>query len=181
MTSLNLREQRLVALFILLLLVFLAYRLVLAPVVDGFAERREARDRLIATFQHNDRLLASMPTMRRRVEAQRADRSRFALAAPTIALAGDRLKERLGDRLAAAGGTLRAMEDSAAGSGWTGVTIDGDLTLDQLTTLLADLQNQPPYLVVTSVTVVADRAFQSGKLDVMNVKIDVAIPYTRAA
>lgn len=181
MTSLSLREQRLVALFILMLLLFLLSQLLLAPVVDGFAERKEERARLVAAYQRNDALVASMPLMRRRLEAQRADRSRFALAAPSPAAASDRLRERLGDRFAAAGGVLRGMEESAARAGWIGASINGDLTLDQLSTLLADLQNQPPYLVVTNLTIVADRAFQSGKLDVMNVKIDVAIPYTRAA
>lgn len=181
MSSLSIREQRLVALFILVLLIFLGWQLLVAPMVDGFAERRDERERLTEAFQRNDQLIASLPVMRRRVEAQRADRSRFALAAPTAAAAGDRLKERLGDRLAAAGGVLRAMEEAPASTGWIGASIQGDLTLDQLTAFLADLQNQPPYLVVTNVTIVADRAFQSGRLDVMDVKISVAIPYIRAA
>ena len=53
--------------------------------------------------------------------------------------------------------------------------------LDQLTKFLGDLQNQSPYLVITNVTIAADRAFQSGRLDIMDVKVDVAIPYSRAA
>lgn len=181
MTSLSARERRLVAVFILLLLVALVYRLVVAPFIDGFTERSERRAQLAQMFVHNQHLIDSVPVLRRKAEAQRADFGRFALGAPSISVAQDRLKQRLGDRLAAAGGQLRSMDEINAGAGWVGVSMQCDLTLPQLVSLLQDLQNQPPYLVVTGLTIVADRAFQSGKLDVMDVRIDIAIPYTRAA
>ena len=181
MSGLTARERRLVAILILLAIVAGVCRLAIIPFVDGFSERRDARERLSLSFEHNQRLIESIPMLRRRAEAQQADRRRFALAAPSPAIAQDRLKERLGDRLAAAGGELSGMEDVSASPGWVGASIQGTLTLAQLVALLDELQNQQPYLVVTDMTIVADRALQSGKLDEMDVKIEVAIPFTRAA
>ncbi len=181
MTNLSAREQRLIAILILVLLLFLAYRLALAPVIESFAAREEERSRLVTAHQRNERLIAALPILRQHLEAQRTGRALFALVAPNVDAAGSLLKERLASRLTAAGGSLRQTGDVDAEPGWIGASVEGDLTLDQLTAFLATLQNQPPYLVVTAVTVVADRAYQTGKLEVMSVKVDVEIPYSPAA
>lgn len=181
MTGLSSREQKLIALLILLLLAAGAWLLLIAPVVDGFRARSEQRAELEATIERNDRLIAAIPQLRRRVERQRPDRERFALAAPSRDGAADLLRQRLQRSFEATGASPAALGDSDASPHWVGASAEGALSLDQLVRLLAGLQNQPPYLVVTNLTVVADRAFQSGKLDVMDVKIDVAIPYTPSA
>ena len=175
MTSLSRREQRLIALFLLLLALSGVWLLLIAPIIDGFAQRREQRAELSATIARNQRLIAALPQLRRRVERQRPDEARFALAAPSREVAGDLLRQRLQHSFEQSGGTLVSLGDTSPGGRWIGATVEGTVTLDQLTRLLADLQNQSPYLVVTGLTVVADRAFQSQKLDLMNVKTDVAI------
>jgi hypothetical protein len=181
MTGLSAREQRLIALLILLLLVAGIWQLLLAPVISGFTARSAERAQLAATIERNERLIASVPQLRRRIERQRPDRERFALAAPSRDAAADLLRQRLQRSFEATGASPSALGDSDAADRWVGASVEGPVTLDQLVRLLTDLQNQPPYLVVTGLTVVADRAFQSGKLDVMDVKIDVAIPYSSAA
>jgi hypothetical protein len=181
MTSLSAREQKLIALLILLLLIAGAWQLLVAPVIDGFAARSEERTQLAATIERNERLIASVPQLRRRIERQRPDRQRFAISAPSRDAAADLLRQRLQRSFEATGASAAALGDSDASGRWIGASAEGPVTLDQLVRLLTDLQNQPPYLVVTGLTVVADRAFQSGKLDVMDVKIDVAIPYSPAA
>ena len=181
MTSLNPREQRLVALFFLILLIAAAWQFVAAPVIDGFSKRSAEREQLNATIERNQRLIAAVPQLRRRIEAQSPDRSRFALAAPNRDAAADLLRQRLQRNFEIAGASISSLGDSPAAANWAGASAEGTVTLAQLTSLLTDLQNQSPYLVVTGLTVVADRAFQSQKLDVMDVKIDVAIPYSPTA
>lgn len=181
MSGLSPREQRLVAVFILLLLLGAAWQFIVAPVIDGFAARSTERDRLVATIQHNDRLIATLPQLRRRVERQRPDRARFALAAANREMAADLLRQRLQHSFEVAGASISGLGDSEASGRWVAASAEGALTLDQLVRLLTELQDQTPYLVITGLNVIADRAFQTGKLDLMTVKIDVAIPYSRTA
>jgi hypothetical protein len=170
-----------IAVFILLLAVAAIWLLALAPLIHGFAERSAAREQLAATITSNDRLIASIPQLRRRIEMQRPDRARLTLAAASRDVAGDLLRQRLQRGFEGAGASVSALGESSASAAWVGASAEGTVTLEQLVRLLGELQNQPPYLVVTGLTVVADRAFQNGKLDVMNVKIDVAVPYSQTA
>lgn len=181
MNALNPREQRLIALLILLLVIAGLWLLLLAPLLDGYADRRAERVRLAQTLDRNERLIAAMPQIRRQFEEQRIDRARFALAAASRETGADLLRQRLQRSFEQSGASLSAVGDSPAPVRWVGASAEGAASLDQLVRLLAALHNQPPFLVVTGLTVVADRAFQSGKLDVMNVKIDVAIPHSQTA
>jgi type II secretory pathway component PulM len=180
-TTLSPREQRLIAVLVLLMLIAAAWQFVVGPLLDGFARRSADREQLTATIDRNARLIASVPQLRRRIELQRPDRARIMLGAANRDLAGDLLRQRLQQSFEATGASVSAVGESDAGGTWVGASIEGTVSLDQLTQVLEQLQNQPPYLVVTGLTVVADRAFQTGKLDLMNVKIDVAIPYSHTA
>lgn len=181
MSSLNQREQRLIAVLILLLLMASVWLALLTPLLDGYAARRAERVQLAATYQRNERLIAAMPLIRRQFEAQRIDRARFTLAATNRETGADLLRQRLQRAFEQSGASLSSVGGSPAPGRWVGASAEGAASLDQLVRLLAALHNQPPFLVITGLTVVADRAFQSGKLDVMNVKIDVAIPHTQTA
>ena len=181
MTSLSQREQRLIAALILLLIVAAVWLLILAPLIDGFAERSATRQQLTETVERNDRLIASIPQLRRRIELQRPDRARLTVAAASRDSAGDLLRQRLQRSFEGAGASVSGLGESGTSGTWVGASVEGAVTLDQLIRVLEELQNQPPYLVVTGLTVVADRAFQNGKLDVMNVKVDVAVPYSQTA
>lgn len=181
MKTLSQREQRLIAVFILLPMIAAAWLAIVAPLIDGFAQRSIERKQLAATIVRNERLIASIPRLRRQVEMQRPDRARLTLAAASRDTAGDLLRQRLQRAFEGAGASLSAVGVSDTPQRWVGASAEGAVTLDQLARLLEELQNQPPYLVVTGLTVVADRAFQNGKLDVMNVKVDVAVPYSQTA
>lgn len=178
MNSLNAREQKLVALFILLLVAAGIWLFFVSPLIDGIVARDARRSELALTIERNNRLIAATPGLRRRLESQTPLRSRYFLVAPTRDAAADLLRQRLQRSFEASGASLRSLGDATAGGRWVGASVDGQATLDQLVALLADLQNQSPYLVVTALSVVADRAFQSQKLDLMDVKIDVAVPHS---
>jgi hypothetical protein len=60
--------------------------------------------------------------------------------------------------------------------GWVRVRADMQLTMSQLYKSLSRLENEAPYVVVGYVSVVADRAVQTGHLATMDVRIEVSAP-----
>lgn len=179
MNSFTAREQKLVAIFILMLVIAAVWQLLFSPMIDGIVERDARRSELELTIERNERLIATIPRLRARLESQRPLRQRYFLIAPSRDAAADLLRQRLQRSFESSGASLRALGDAPAAGRWVGASVEGQATLDQLVNLLADTQNQSPYLVVTALSVVADRAFQSQKLDVMDIKIDVAIPHSQ--
>lgn len=181
MTNLKPREQRLVALFILLLLLSGVWFLVLQPLVEGFSDRAQRRTELQAELARNDRLIAGMPGLRRLLDRQRADRAHFLSSLTSREAVADQLRQRLQQSFGEAGGQLRGVGDAPARTNWVAASADGQMQLDQLVRLLDRLQATEPWLVITDLEVVADRALASGKLDLLDVKINVAVPDPRAA
>lgn len=170
------RERRLVAIGLLVAAVALVQLAVIGPVLRGFRAGAEDRAALQLAYQHNVRTIAAIPRLRRQAERQRGDIARFVIAAPDAGVAGDLLKERLERVVDAAGGEFRTSDDADAPPGWIGARADAKLTLDQLTRVLARLQNDPPYLVVDSLDVAADDALVDGHLDPMDITLGVQIP-----
>jgi type II secretory pathway component PulM len=181
MSGLTARERRLVAILILVAIVAGIWFALVAPIFDGFADRREQRAAMRETIHRNERLIAATPALRRAIERQRPDAGRVALSAPSTEAASDLLRQRLQRSFVASGGEVSGVSDTAARPGWVAAAAEGAMSLDQLTKALADLQAQPPYLVISRLDVVADRAFQSGKLDLLNVKFDVTVRYSQAS
>lgn len=178
--ALSQRERRLLAIAILLALIALVWLALIAPLIDGFAERAERRDLLGAAYQRNDRLISSLPRLRRNAERQRTARTEFALPAANAAQASDLLKERLSIQFEEAGGQVLTVEEVPTRPGWAQARLQGSATLDQIIPLLGRLQNEPPYLVIESLSIVADKAAQSGHLDRMDIKVEASSPFGAA-
>jgi general secretion pathway protein M len=176
MRTLNLRERKLVAVLILLALIGLCYLLIVAPIVSGFATRAELREQLALRYAHNQRNIAGIPRLRRQAERQRGAISAFVVEARSAEAGRERIKERLQSAIGRTGGELREARDAEGRPGWARVGVSARLTLPQLTRLLAELQNQPPYLVIESLTVGADDALVTGQSSLMDVELDVSIP-----
>lgn len=176
MNNLTARERKLVAIGLLVGLFALAWYLVISPILDGFAERRMAREELAVRFASNERLIASLPRLRKTIEARAAESRNFRMEGETLAAVTEALKERLGAQVAANGGELRAMQDVSDQPGWARAWVEARMTLPQLIATLETLQNQPPYLAVNALTISADRALQSGRLDLMDVRIEASSP-----
>ena len=83
MTNLSDRERRLVAILILIALIALGWLAVAAPILSGFETRAAERERLALVQASNQRLIDNVAQLRRQAEAQRADRARFHLIAPS--------------------------------------------------------------------------------------------------
>jgi hypothetical protein len=179
--SLTLRERRLVAIAILLGLVALVYLAVLLPIANGFSDRAERREAAIARYVRNERAIAGIAALRRAADAQRADRGLHAFAAPSVAAAIERLKEQLGAHVVAAGGELKTVQEVAAAPGQVRAWAEGRLTMPQLVALLDRVRRNQPSLVVESLTVAADRAFQTGQLEPMDVRLEASARHTASA
>lgn len=181
MMALNARERRLIAIALLVLVVFLVEALVVAPLLGGFAARADRRATLLDTYARNERLIDTLPGLRRRAREQDRALARFVIGAPAPSLAGDRLKERLRDAFGAAGGRVTGVQDVATTPSSVRAWVDGTMTLAQLEALLQQLQNTPPYLLLEGVRIAADRSLASGHLDLLDVRVEASIPFIPAA
>lgn len=176
------RERRIVAVFILVALLALAWLAVVMPVMHGFSARNDQREQLKATYRTDQRLLAGIPSWRLQAEQQRASAARFSYAAPTDALASDLLRERIAQVVNQQGGVLKAAQEIPADNagGWVAVRADLQMTMNQLYESLKRLENEDPYVAIDSVSVVADEAFKTGHLAPMDVRIEVSAQFRPA-
>lgn len=177
MKPLSARERRLVAIGILIALIALAWLAAVKPVLDGFGIRADRRIELTAQYGQNERLIARIGALRRAAEESAKLRREFAIDAPSPEQASERLKERLEAALTKSGGELRATESAEAPAGWVRASASAVVTNDQLVKWLAILTREAPYLAMESLTISADRALNSNRLDLMDVQIEASIPF----
>ncbi|WP_293880051.1 type II secretion system protein GspM [Sphingomonas sp.] len=180
MRSLADRERKFVAVFILCLFVGVVWLLVVAPVLSGISERRERKMALSQQFQANQRIIGSIPRLRRQAEQQKEALGRFIVAAPNAQTASATMQERLQRTIEATGGETRAIEDGQIADDVLRMRATARLTLAQLTALLVHMQNEPPYLTIETLNVTADQALVSGRLEIMEVSFEISLPVVLA-
>jgi len=176
MRSLAPRERRLVALGLLVGVVAAVWLLLVAPLVGGFQARAERRETLLAEYQANQRLLASIPSLQRAASQEQATAALYQITAPSTGIAAEALKQRLSATLAGAGGTVAAVQDVQAGVpiGWVSARADARLDLDQFVVAIRQLENEAPYVVVQYISVEADRTAASGHAAPLAVRLQVS-------
>ena len=176
MKPLTKRERSLVAVGLLVLALGLVWLLVIGPLVGGFFDRAEQRRELRATYARNTRLVASIPVLRAEAEAQAATASRFATTAPSQALAVEALKERLQRLSTDQGFILKTVDDLQSDTPRGSIKLRADLTLtlSQLCETLRRLQSEDAYVVIDSLSISADRSFAAGRLEPLDVRIEVS-------
>ncbi len=172
--SLSQRERRLLAGGLLLAALMLAWLLVIAPILGGFADRAEQRDELALRYALDDRAIGQLPSLRRAAERQRRDRARFAIAAPDPAAAAERLKERLSATVIAAGGEVRIVEDLPRAGNVVRARLDARLDPLQLATVLTRLSADPPLLTIDTLNVATDAQAVVTRAGPMNVRLETS-------
>ncbi len=180
MNALTLRERRLVAVAVLIAIIAFVMLAIINPLVSGFSTRATQREALTNQYGQNERLIARTVDLRRAAETQNQLLPLFSLSAPNAEAGGELLKARLEAALEKSGGELRSSETTEAKPGWAGARISVLVTNAQLTSWLGLLVTQQPYLSLDSISIAADRALNSGRLDGMDVKIEVSIPLAKA-
>lgn len=183
MRALAPRERRIVALGLLAGVLALVWLALISPVLDGFDARARRREELLAQYQANQRLLAAMPGLTRTATEQRRTAALYQITAPSAGVAAEALKQRLASTLAAAGGTVGAVQQVQAGApaGWVSVRADAQISLTQLVASIRQLENEAPYVVVQYISVGADRAASSGHAAPLDVRLQVSALFHPAA
>jgi hypothetical protein len=181
LAALSLREQRLIALAILVALVALVLRGIVVPVADGFAARAAERDALALQVARNARLVDSMPRLSRIALAQRQDLRLFLLSAPTEEAGGQLLLERVQASLEAVGGEYLAGDALPGGPDLVRVRVDARVSEAEMQRLFADLQNRPPYLSVDGFAVSSEDPLVTGDPEALSLRVDLSVPFVRAA
>ncbi|HWA88826.1 MAG TPA: type II secretion system protein GspM [Rhizomicrobium sp.] len=177
MRPLEPRERKVVAVAILIAALVVVWYALINPLVVGFIDRAEERAELQTAYRKNQRVLSGIATWRDEVEEQTATQSQYAIVAPTKVLAAENLKQRLNRLANATGGSVQSVSDlPSENENWVRVRADMQLTMSQLYKSLYRLENEAPYVVVGYVSVVADRAVQTGHLATMDVRIEVSAP-----
>lgn len=175
------RERKLIAFALLVGLVGLVQLLVIGPILSGFTDRAVQSEALRLQFAHDSRTIATIPQLRRLADANRTQLRDFAMAAPDPEKAGALLEDRLRAAAEGMGGELRASSHDGSNTALLRANMSVRMPLDRLVKLLALLQNQPPYLVIESLSIGADDALASQKAEPLDVKIEVTIPFVMAA
>jgi hypothetical protein len=176
------RERRLVALVVLVAMLAGAWLLVVDPVAGGYVRRQDERRHLLSRLDRYERLIAAMDRWRSVAEGQAATVSRFALQAPTEALAVEALKERLVAVVEAEGGSVVAVRglepEDGAGGGAKEAKVRADLILsyEQLYGGLRRLAQGEPYVTVDYLSIAADRALVTGRLEPLDATVVVRVP-----
>lgn len=183
MNGLSARERRLLALAILVGLLVLLWIALISPVIGGFAARDAERQRLIALYQRDQRLLDAVPVWRAEAERQKRTASAFAVLAPSDVQAQETLRTRLTAAILASGAAAPSAQDIQANlpAGWIGARADGQLTLAQLNDSLRRLENEEPYVIVDYLSINAERAFRSGRAEPLDVRLEISAPFHLAA
>ena len=178
MRPLQPRERQIVAVGILILVVAIVWFGLVQPIIGGFIARAEERSDLLAAYQRNERVLTGIAVWRTKADEQKDTQAQYAIVAPTKVLAVENLKQRLNRTVANVGGTVQAISElpAQAPEGWVRVRVDLQLTMSQLYKSLNRLENEAPYVVVGYVSVVADRAVQTGHLATMDVRLEISAP-----
>lgn len=178
MKPLTLRERRFVAVAILAAMFATLWGLVLDPVIGGYFRLRDDRERLEDQLARNERLAAGLEEWKVAADEQAESAASFAIRATTMALASEILKEQLVAMVTDAGGTAKAIStvDQGVPEHWIRVRADLHMSHQQLHDVLRHLAGEVPYVVVDFLSVVADRAAASGRLEPLEVSLAVSAP-----
>jgi len=177
--SLSSREQKLLALALLMAAIALVWLAIVQPVVGGFSARAAERERLTQTWHRNERLIAAMPAWRAASEEQRRTAGRFSIDAPSERLAAEALKARIQQLAADEGFNVTAVVDESdlAAPGEVRVRADGELTLTQLCDSLRRLETEGAFVIVDFIAISADRAVVSGREAPLAVRLELTADY----
>lgn len=182
MKPLSARERRLAAIAILLAIVAGLWLGVVSPVIGGFLERGEERARLERDYARNARIIDSIRIWKHQALAQERDAGRYALSAPNATIAAQRLQQHVARIVGSVGGSIvRSGPQEPSVPGTARVGADLQLTLSQLYQVLKGIESGEPYVVVEFVSVGAERAFQTGHLAPLDVRLRLAARFRPVA
>jgi Tfp pilus assembly protein PilO len=180
MTDLSPFRQRMLALLLLAAAVLLFTFGVALPIMAGYSARAAERERLAATFQLNERRIASLPALAN-AAAREADQLRAqVIAAPNADEAGELLREQLETAAMAVGADIKSTDSAGADNGEVRAMLQAQMSHAQIEALLNRLNTIRPYVVIESISLVAEDALVHFNSDQIDVRIEVSAPFVPA-
>lgn len=153
MNALSDREQKLVAIALLMTLLTVIWMGAVSPWIGGFEARRERRATALTQLAQNARLIAGGPALRTALALRKRSAADAAFVAPSTAIGIDLARRRVLDAAEAANVQLSSLH-SVAGSAQTlrlDAEVHGDLT--RLTRFIQDLENATPCASIDEIVV----------------------------
>jgi hypothetical protein len=147
--------------------------------VGGFIDRARERQRLLKSYQTDQRLIASAPFWRAAGKSQRLTASRFSMIAPSRQQAVEALEERFRHLAADEGFAVTAIQDlqADAPAGTVRIRADAELTLTQLCDSLRRIETEGAYVVVDYLSISADRALVTGRAAPLDIRLEFSAAY----
>ena len=177
MSNLSLREQRLIALAILVGVLAATWLVVAAPILNGFSMRRDERAAATDTLLRNTRLISSFSTIRAQALALRRNQAVWTIPSASPALATEQARERVTRAVADSGGSLAALRDEAGGASTIRLQGDTQISLEGLQALLHRLEDEHPYGAINKLSVAASDTPAAQHLSSLQVRFDVSFNY----
>lgn len=174
------RERRLIAILILVAVVALVWLGLLRPLFDGFSARAHQRAALREQNEQAVRVAARLPRLRAEAARLRERAGRYLLPTTDRERAVALLRERIRALAMRHQIVIKSVQEVDADAGLVRVRADGTFQIEQLTAFLKQLQDQGPVVVVSSMTVAADTAFETGHAGPLGVRIEVSSAYQLA-
>lgn len=175
------REQRLIACLLLVAVVALVWIGIVRPIRDGFDQRREERTQLLLQHQRNQQAAAALPLLRAAARTQRADTQRFLLTASSPQAAHDRLRDLVRRAAFRNKIVMKTSQSVESKPGWASLRGNGVVGLDGLARFLADVQNDQTVVLISTTSIAANAAFQTGTAAPMEVQLEISAPFDAAA
>jgi FtsZ-interacting cell division protein ZipA len=185
MINLTLRERRLVAVALLLLLICVLLFAIITPILHGFQTRSDERAYYFSQMTRNNRSINNLPVWRQQADEQRRQAKRFEITAPSRTVAVEKFREEMVQFFTKNGGVVRGTEEIAPDTqkiqsegDWLKLRIDSQMSLTQLVDGLRQLQKLQRVTVIDAITISADQAFTNGRLSPMDIRLEISIPYS---
>jgi type II secretory pathway component PulM len=175
MKGLTEREQRLIALAILVGLIAAVWLGIVSPVAHGFAERRDERTAALDELARDARLVSAFRALRAEAAAER-DGGPFVLRAPTLPAALQTARARIAAAVTAQGGTVQALRDQPASLQQVGVEADLRIGLAGLVEVVRRLENDRPVAAIQTLAISAAPAGADPAAP-LTVRLDVSYAY----
>jgi general secretion pathway protein M len=181
MRALSPRESRLAAIGLLVAVLAMVDFAVIQPLFNGFSDRAQQRQELLARYAANDRTIAAIPRLSREASRRKGQTTLYVLTAADTATAGDLLRDRMQAIANNAGAEFHGGEDVAAPPGMVATRFAMRVPAGKLAPLLAAIENAPPLVIINGLSVSADDALVTGNASSLEVKIEDAIANRPAA
>jgi len=176
MNGLSSREQRLVAIAILIACIAAVWFLAVAPILNGFTQRQAQREETAVVLAQNRRLIAAFSVLRIQDAAVRRGEPAWSAPGAALPAATELARERVSRAVEDSGGALEALRDEPGPPNLIHLQADAEIGLDGLQALIRRLEDEAPYGAIVRLSIAASDA-ASVRPAALQTRIDVTFAH----